>query len=142
MESNKANLIPNHDYHLELLDKLSLVRVPKGVSPLSTAFDSAKGMTPPGEVASFPLQFQWLVNLCRELQREAGGKPFYLDGRSAAEKVGIPHSTAASWLRALCSPRLGVLQEVFKGRTGKASRYKYLLPIPTQMSPASAPACA
>ena len=115
-EYNKRTLIADHDYHLELLDKLSLVRVPSGISPLLTALSKAKRMSAPRKVANFPSRFQWLVNLCLELQETAGEKPFYLDGRAAAKLLGIPHRTLASWLRVLCSSKLAILREVFKGR--------------------------
>ena len=71
-----------------------------------------------------PRNVKLLACLCRELQRQAGITPFFLDGRSAAKVLGRPHETVASWLRALC--RVGVITLKAKGRLGFASRYLYI----------------
>jgi hypothetical protein len=120
---NRHNLEDNHDYLTEFLDKLSLVRHPKGRA-LVNAFVAAKRLPPPKQTSSLSRDVQLLACLCRELQRQAGTNPFFLDGRSAAKVLGQPHETVASWLRAL--RRLVVIALVEKGRRGRASRYRYI----------------
>ena len=65
-----------------------------------------------------------LVSLCRELQAEAGDKPFFLAGRTAAELIGVEHRTAARWLQMLRQD--GVLELVCAGSRHKASEYRYV----------------
>lgn len=121
--ANLRNLNANKDYLIEFLDKLSLVRFPAGMV-LVKAFEMAKAQPPPRVVVGFPQRFQLLARLCRELQRQAGNEPFFVDGRSVAKVLGEAHSTVASWLRALC--RLQVIWLIRKGHIGHASRYRYI----------------
>jgi hypothetical protein len=107
--------------------------VPAGISPLAQAVARARKARPPAKLQSFPIEFQWLTNVCRELQRDAGEKTFYLDGRSVATRLGIPHRTVASWLKVLCSPQLGILQLIRKGRRGQASEYRYVANVPSPL---------
>ena len=81
-------------------------------------------ISPPKQTELLSAEFQLLANLCWVLQSQAGNTLFFLDGRSAATALGIPHRTVASWLHALC--RLGVIILVSQGRRGKASRYRYV----------------
>jgi hypothetical protein len=120
---NQHNLEDNHDYLMEFLDKLSLVRHPKGRA-LVNAFVAAKRLPPPKQTTGLSRDVQLLACLCRELQRGAGENPFFLDGRSAAKVIGLRHETVASWLRAL--QRLWVIKLETKGRRGFASRYRYI----------------
>jgi hypothetical protein len=123
-EVNNAHLLPGHDYHAELLDKLSFVRKPAG-AVLAEALACARHKPPLTQTLGFSEELQLLARLCRELQRRAGNNPFFLDGRWAARLLGVPHTSVASWLRALCG-RLGVLQLVSRGVTGRASEYRYI----------------
>jgi hypothetical protein len=123
---NNDHLDNDHDYLTELLDKLSLVRFPRGRA-LLRAVEVARKVEPPKSTLRLSSDVQLLASLCGVLQRRAGKQPFYLDGRSAAKAVGRPHETVASWLRALC--RLGVIRLITKGRRGMASRYIYLDPL-------------
>jgi hypothetical protein len=93
---------------------------------LVKAFEVAKHLPPPKQTLRLSRGVQQLASLCRELQRQAGPKPLFLDGRSAAKLLGKPHRTVASWLRALGDPRLRVIELVNKGRLGVASRYRYI----------------
>jgi hypothetical protein len=120
---NHDHLEDDHDYVTEFLDKLSLVRYPKGRA-LAMAVEIARGLVPAKKTAFLSADVQLLASLCSVLQRWAGKKPFFLDGRSAATALGRPHETIASWLRALC--RLGVIRLISKGRRGMASRYEYI----------------
>lgn len=64
-----------------------------------------------------------LVGLCRELQREAGGNPFYLAGRAAGQVLDVGHDTAARWLKVLVVD--GILEEIEKGKQRRGTRYRY-----------------
>jgi hypothetical protein len=125
LEQNSDHLENDHDYLAEFLDKLSLVRFPRGRALLQ-AVEIARSVKPPTQTRLLSPDVQLLASLCNVLQQRAGNKPFFLDGRSAAKALGIPHETVASWLRALC--RLGVIRLISKGRRGVASRYIYCEP--------------
>jgi hypothetical protein len=120
---NHDHLEDDHDYLTEFFDKLSLVRFPKGRA-LARAVEIARNVVPPKQTARLSSGVQLLASLCNVLQRQAGKKLFFLDGRSAAKAISEPHRTVASWLRALC--RLGVIKRLSKGGPGMASRYVYL----------------
>ena len=120
---NHDHLDDDHDYLTEFLDKLSLVRFPKGRA-LARAVEIARNVVPPKQTERLSADVQLLACLCNVLQQQAGMKPFFLDGRSAAKALGKPHETVASWLRAL--DRLGVIKRISKGSRGMASRYLYL----------------
>ena len=120
---NQNKLEDDHDYLTEFLDKLLLVRFPKGRA-LVNALSAAKRLPPPKQTISLSPGVQLLARLCRQLQIEAGTHPFFLDGRSAAKVLGQPHETVASWLRVL--RRLEVIALDKKGRRGHASRYRYI----------------
>jgi hypothetical protein len=120
--SNHGYLKEDHDYLTEFLDKLSLVRFPRGRA-LVSALEIARNTAPAQKTTRLSPDVQLLGSLCKVLQDQAGTKPFFLAGRSAAKVLGKPHETVASWLRALC--RLGVIKRISKGSRGMASRYVY-----------------
>lgn len=120
---NYHYLDDTHDYLAEFLDKLSLVRFPKGRA-LLRAVEIAKGMEPLKKTIRLCSDFQLLASLCGVLQHQAGEKAFFLDGRSAAKALGRPHETVASWLRALI--RLEIIKKVSPGHPGIAARYEYI----------------
>ena len=120
---NDDYLEDDHDYLAEFLDKLSLVRFPEGRA-LAKAVEISNGLVPPKQTMLLSPDAQLLASLCSVLQRWAGKKPFFLDGRSAAKALGKRHETVASWLRAL--RHLGVIRLISKGHRGVASRYVYL----------------
>ncbi|MFO0789933.1 MAG: bifunctional DNA primase/polymerase [Pirellulales bacterium] len=101
------------------------VRYAVGKDPLSIMYTNAIAQPLPrcAEKYSQP-QLRSLVALCRELQREAGGDPFYLAGRNAAQLIGVDHKTAARWLRMLCMDEVLKLDE--RGTRHQASEYVYL----------------
>jgi hypothetical protein len=113
----------DHDYVIEFLDKLSLVRYPKGRA-LARAVEIARGLVPPKKTTFLSPDVQLLASLCKVLQQQRGKQPFFLDGRSAATVLGRPHETVASWLRGL--HHLGVIRRVSRGVRGMASFYLYL----------------
>jgi hypothetical protein len=122
-QQNHDHLESDHDYLTEFLDKLSLVRLPRGRA-LLRAVEVARNVVPPKQTLRLSSDVQLLASLCGVLQQQAGKKPFFLDGRSAAKALGRPHETVASWLRAL--RQLGVIRLISKGRRGAASRYVYV----------------
>ena len=69
-----------------------------------------------------------LVALCRELQREAGGEPFFLSCRAAAQflDLGKDHPTAWKHLGRLIHD--GIIEEVEHGTLAgrRASTYRYV----------------
>jgi hypothetical protein len=68
-----------------------------------------------------------LASLCRELQRDAGGKPFFLDCREAGRLIEVSHHTA--WrLLAVTFPADGILVKVSSSSmaSGLANEYRYV----------------
>jgi hypothetical protein len=128
-EHNDDHLEDDHDYLAEFLDKLSLVRFPRGRA-LLRALEIARNVEPPKQTAPLSADVQLLASLCRVLQQQADKKPFFLDGRAAAKALGKPHETVASWLRAL--RQLRIIKRVSKGIRGTASRYLYVAQKLTQ----------
>ena len=87
--------------------------------------ERAKHAPDPAEAMQFEQpELRFLIRLCQELQRVNGDKPFPLDGRVAAQKIRVPHPTAARWLRLLRFEKLLAL--IKKGIRHKASEYRYL----------------
>jgi hypothetical protein len=121
--SNQDQLEKNHDYLAEFLGKLELVRFPRGRA-VANALELARTIVPPKQTELLSPGFQLLAKLCCILQQQAGKKPFFLDGRSAAKVLGIPHRTVAIWLLAL--RRLDVIVLASEGHRGEASRYWYV----------------
>jgi len=68
-----------------------------------------------------------LVNICRELQKEAGEQPFFLSTRKAHEILGISSMQASRYLRMLETDE--ILKVVTKGgpKTQKATRFRYIV---------------
>lgn len=97
---------------------------------MSVAFEKACREGLPdvaGDYEQSEVQLQ--VGLCRELQRGAGDRPFYLSCRGAGRLLGVTHVQASRWLYLLVVD--GVLEEVEKGDVKKrrASQYRYLGPM-------------
>jgi hypothetical protein len=107
------------------------VRFPIGQGPIAEAFQRATTSKPPAKAVdlySDEPRIQLLAALCCELQRIVGDGDFYLDVRSAGRLIGIHHTTAWRWLKVLCAD--GLLAAGAKGSkaTGKASRYRFIVP--------------
>ncbi len=70
-----------------------------------------------------------LLRLCRELQRDAGERPFFLSARKAAEVCNIDAMTAWRYLKGLAG--FGVIEAVSVGsnKNRKASEWRYLRPL-------------
>jgi len=108
------------------------VKFADGEGPLAQAMARALRRTPPQLPPGYQCEgLIHLAGLCRELQREAGDKPFYLSWRAAAAVLGLGKNSrqAGRWFFVLQAK--GILQEHEKGslESGKASEYRYLLPL-------------
>ena len=73
-DQNREYLSPDHDYVTELLDKLSLVRFPKGRT-LLRAVELATKRVPPKQTAHLSPDVQLLACLCGVPEDRAGNKP-------------------------------------------------------------------
>ena len=90
------------------------IRNPKGAGYMDDAMKEVAAATPPTIAMRYEDdKIRRLITLCRELQRKAGEQRFFLAGRTAAEAIGIPPRTAATWLSGLAIE--GVLRLVKKG---------------------------
>ena len=67
-----------------------------------------------------------LVALCRELQRAAGERPFWLACRTVQRLLGVGRVTAGRWLGLLVDDKILFLVEKGSRQTGRASRYCYI----------------
>lgn len=80
---------------------------------------------PPPEAAQYDLPaVKRLVALLTELQRQAGSGPFFLDCRTGARLLGVDHVQVWRWFKMLVAD--GVLAQVEQGRTGRATRWRWL----------------
>ncbi len=111
------------------------VQYPVGKEPIMERLQRAmEGERPQIAVTQYPgnEKLQILVSLCRELQRAAGEKPFYLSTRAAGRLLGVDHMKADRWFNLLVWD--GILQVVEKGGTAKgprqATRYRYTADLP------------
>ena len=94
-----------------------------GESPMAQIFEKALRLEPPKvAVEKYPRhsKLKILVSLCRELQRAAGGGPFFLSVRTTGKLLNITPMTASRWFFLLEND--GILKVVAKGGTAKAAR--------------------
>lgn len=70
-----------------------------------------------------------LVSLCRELQREAGDKPFPLSTRKVAELFGVDAMRASRWLRGIERDGFIKCEKIGTLSKRQASEWRYLPPI-------------
>ena len=68
----------------------------------------------------------FLIQLCYELQKDAGDGPFFLSTRDAGRLMHIPHRTASRLLAALT--HYSILEVVTKGAAGtrRATTFRFL----------------
>jgi len=101
------------------------VRFPKGVHFLSEIARRAEANPLPSIAFRYDSPgTRQLIGICRELQVEAGNKPFFLAGRSVEKLSIMDHVSAARRLGMLCAD--GVLQLVKQGSGARASRYRFV----------------
>jgi hypothetical protein len=101
------------------------VKFPKGSDPISEAYARAIAAEKP-ICADYDVDgVVMLAKLCRELQRMAGDKSFFLDCRTAARWLGVDHATAWRWLRGLADD--GVIEVVASGSKSsrRANEYRW-----------------
>lgn len=120
--------ISTKDFDTTLADFLyswKRVKFPKGAGPMSqiVAIVDANDF-PPAALRYESMGIRRLISACRELQRIAGEKPFFLDCRGAADIGGVSHEMAGRWIHMLRDDE--VLRLAEQGRQGRASRYFYL----------------
>ena len=102
------------DSWFDFAEGWSKVRHPMGSGPMGEILKRAVAAEPPAVAMQYEQPaLRLLVSLCRELQREAGRRPFYLSVRTAAEQIGVSPSQAATWLNGLVID--GILKLVRKG---------------------------
>ena len=74
------------------------------------------------------IQWKQLVLWCREIQRLAGDRAWFLSSPMVARQFHLPnHHLAYTRLKHLV--KLGILEPVAKGHQRKANRYRYLPPL-------------
>jgi Bifunctional DNA primase/polymerase, N-terminal len=101
------------------------VKCALGESTMDQIIERLQMLRPPPEAAGYDTtEVKLLVGLCAELQRQAGGKPFYLDARTAASRLNVEAMTAWRWLKMFKTD--GLLAEVETGRPGRATRWRWL----------------
>ncbi len=109
----------------DFADGWDRVKYPGNTGPLAEALERAIARPPPEGASRFPTQCpRTLFALCRELQITAGEEAFWLDERSAGALLGVDQSTINFWFRRFRDA--GLIHRVEKGRSGRASRYRYL----------------
>ena len=123
----RINTKPFEETWIDFLKGWPKVRFPKGEEPMVEMFQRASCAELPEVATEYDQQaLKLLVALCRELQRSAGERQFFLSCRTAGRLLGVDHTTANRWLFLLTSD--GVLKKVTPGERGKriAARYRYL----------------
>lgn len=103
------------------------VKVPKGETAVHAAFRRIQDADHSWIPAIIDNQaMRLLAALCRELQRIAGSKPFFLDCRTAGDVLKLSHKTAWHLLNDLCA--LGLIEMTARGslKTRKASEYRFI----------------
>jgi hypothetical protein len=114
------------DYLMEFLKAYQKAKYPLGSVIIPKAWKAAQEQSLPPEADQFENpKRKLLVALCWQLQIIAGTSPFYLASRTAQRLLGQDtHSTAATWLEALCA--LEIIKKVIPGTSKRAARYRYL----------------
>ena len=106
------------------------VRHAMGEGPMDMILERALASEPPAEALIYESEeTRLLAKVCRELQVNAGGDPFFLSTRKASECLeGGSPMKALRLLRMFCED--GLLEVVQRGTPGpesrKATRYRYL----------------
>jgi hypothetical protein len=127
VEKGVIGTVPFEESWIDFLRIWPIVKFPKGAEPMVAIFANAKQAVPPRAADKYESQdIRLLIALCRELQKAAGDRPFFLSCRTAGRLLGVSHVAAWRWLFLLQHDH--VIDEVEKGDPGKrrASRYYYL----------------
>lgn len=113
-------------YLAEFLHAMKTANVPLDESPVDAAWRNVQTQSPPAEVELFGFDTEppkLIVALCYQLDKAAGGKPWYLSCRDAARLVGISYRSAAGWLSGFVS--VGLLEAVAPATKFRAVRYRW-----------------
>lgn len=117
------------DYLEEFMESYEAVRVPFGCEgTLDTTWKAALAAGPAPEVAEYGEALGLLATWCRELQRIAGGRAFYLGARTVQVRFALAEPMLA-WRRLKLLCRLGVLEQVEAGDRRHASTFRYKLSL-------------
>ena len=101
------------------------MRFPHGTDPLALLLRQADTADLPACAKKYDSQATHrLVKLCRELQRSAGGRPFYLSCRTIEKLLELDRTSAARRLKMLAVD--GILQIVQRGDGHRATRFRYI----------------
>jgi hypothetical protein len=119
------------DSSLELFFmKIEKIKTKMGDGLMAELIERSKTSDDPPEALRFECSVtRWLIRLCVELQREAGGGHFYLTCRAPAAPMGVNHKVINAKLNMLCG--CGILELVAKGgrekgKQPRGSLFKYL----------------
>lgn len=127
-EASKPHMSGEHDFAevwAELVYAWPRVKYPRGTGPMAETMKRAEASNPPAIAEAYGNEtVSRLIRLCRELQRNAGDKPFFIAYRTIAELLGINRNRAGQFVEMLIADDVLVL--VRKGHTGRASEYRYL----------------
>lgn len=127
-EASKPHTSGEHDFAevwAELVYAWPRVKYPLGSGPMAETMKRAEASTPPAIAEAYGNEtVSRLIRLCRELQRNAGQKPFFIAYRTITELLGINRNRAGQFMEMLIADDVLVL--VRKGHTGRASEYRYL----------------
>jgi hypothetical protein len=94
---------------------------------VAVALAAADNGDDPPEVARLNYQTPALIRLlrwCRELQRRAGGEPFFLICATAARHLDVTTMTASRYMKTLTAD--GLIDVVEWEKPGRGRRYRYL----------------
>ena len=103
------------------------VRVPEGAWLAKIMQDFEAEPLPTGLPGDYEHSTQLLLRVCIRLQRASGNESFYLSARTAAEVLGIHHTSAAAMLNGLVAD--GVLLLVRRGSFEDRTASEYVLTI-------------
>ena len=113
------------DYLVEFMNATQKAKTPLGESPAEQAWKRAQSEPLPPEASVFESkEGKLLVALCWQLHLRFKGEPWFLATRTVARLTGRTHTTAATWLSALCE--LAVIEVVHPHTPTKATRFRYL----------------
>ena len=102
------------------------VHTPEGADPLSHAMIAVEEHPPPAWSLEFGERPARLASLCRELQRHAGTRPFFLSCAKAGKCLGEDATTIYRWLAGFMEDGKLELVELGTQDTRRATRYRYV----------------
>lgn len=109
---------------IDFLRAWGKVKFPRGSGTMSVLMERVKA----GRLPKCAERYDWpelrlLIGLCRELQREADSKPFFLSCRTAADELGVSRMDA--WRMFYLLLDQGVLEKVLDAKGRRATEYRY-----------------